>query len=149
LPPAAPRAVLAFPSPGPPSRGVADACTPISAARASDEEASGQAILKAAQQAANDGRLEAADALCGRVLAQDPASVEAHYLQGVIRQAQGMWAEAQRSLDKVLYLEPRHYQALVHMMLLAEQRGDQAAAANFRRRARRVAPGEAEPCDPR
>ena len=53
------------------------------------------------------------------------ASAEAHYLRGVVRQAQGMLSEAQRSLEKALYLDPRHYQALVHMMLLAERRGDQ------------------------
>jgi chemotaxis protein methyltransferase WspC len=113
-------------------------------ANASDEGVLWQEILKAAQQAADDGRLEAADELCGRVLARDPASADAHYLRGVVRQAQGMWAEAQRSFDKVLYLNPRHYQALVHMMLLAEQRGDDVAAANFRRRAQRTPPGESE-----
>jgi chemotaxis protein methyltransferase WspC len=53
----------------------------------SDEGALVHLILKAAQQAADDGRLEAADALCGRLLAQDGANAEAHYLQGVVRQA--------------------------------------------------------------
>jgi chemotaxis protein methyltransferase WspC len=149
LPPAHPRVDSPITSPVPPEQSDADARAPISAASTSPEEVPGQAILKAAQQAADDGRLEAADVLCGRVLARNPASAEAHYLKGVVRQAQGILTEAQQSLEKVLYLDPRHYQALVHMMLLAEQRGDEVAAANFRRRARRVAAGEAEGCDPR
>jgi chemotaxis protein methyltransferase WspC len=131
-----------------PARAVVEAREPTFDANAGDEEVVGQAILKAAQQAADDGRLEAADALCGRALARSPASPEAHYLRGVVCQARGMLREAQRSLEKVLYLAPRHYQALVQMMLLAEHRGDEAAAANFRRRAQRVAAREAEGGDP-
>jgi chemotaxis protein methyltransferase WspC len=88
--------------------------------------------------------LEEADLLCGRALARDPVSAVAHYLRGVIQQAQGMLSEAQRSFEKALYLDPRHYQALVHMSLLMEQRGDRVAAANYRRRAQQVAPREAE-----
>jgi chemotaxis protein methyltransferase WspC len=108
------------------------------------EESAGQAILLAARQAANNGRLEEADALCAQILSLDPANTEAHYLRGVVFQAQGLVNEAQRSLEKALYLDPKHYQALVHMMLLSEQRGDQNAMANYQRRARQAAPAEAE-----
>ena len=101
-------------------------------------------MLHAAQLAADNGRLEEADALCGRILSLDPSSTEAHYLRGVVFQAQGLFSEAQRSLEKALYLDPRHYQALVHMMLLSEQRGDQSAMANYRRRAQQAAQREAE-----
>jgi chemotaxis protein methyltransferase WspC len=109
-----------------------------------DEDSPGQVILQAAQLAANNGNLEEADALCSQVLSQNPSSTEAHYLRGVVLQAQGLFSEAQRSLEKALYLDPRHYQALVHMMLLSEQRGDQSAMENYRRRARQAAPREAE-----
>ena len=101
-------------------------------------------ILAAARQAANNGRLDEADLLCGEILSLDPANVEANYLRGVVFQARGLAAEAQRSLERVLYLDPKHYQALVHMMLLSEQRGDQAATANYRRRAGQAAPTEAK-----
>jgi chemotaxis protein methyltransferase WspC len=50
-----------------------------------------------------------------------------------------MLDEAQRCLEKTLYLDPKHYQALSHMILLAEQRGDFHSAENFRRRAEQVA----------
>ncbi len=105
-------------------------------------EFAAQTILAAAEQAADNGRLEEADALCSQVLSRDPASAAAHYLRGVVRQAQGAFGEAQRSLERALYLDPRHYQALVHMMLLAQQRGDQPAATNYRRRAEQAAPPE-------
>jgi chemotaxis protein methyltransferase WspC len=104
----------------------------------------GPALLRAARAAADNGRLEEADALCSRMLSQNPASAEAHCLGGVIHQAQGRLDEARRSFEKALYLDPRHYEALVHMMLLAEQTGDCVGAANYRRRADRVAPGETE-----
>ncbi len=108
------------------------------------EDSPGQSMLHAAQLATNNGRLEEADALCGRILSLDPSSTEAHYLRGVVFQAQGLFSEAQRSLEKALYLDPRHYQALVHMMLLSEQRGDQSAMVNYRRRVQQAAQREAE-----
>ena len=55
-----------------------------------------------------------------------------------------MFDEAQESLEKALYLDPRHYQALVHMMLLAEHRGDRRLAGNYRRRASQTKPREAK-----
>ncbi len=111
---------------------------------AAGEESSGPAILRAARQAADSGHLEEADAFCSQLLSQNSASAEAHCLRGVIHQARGRLNEARRSFEKALYLDPRHYEALVHMMLLAEQTGDCVGAANYRRRADRAAPGEAE-----
>lgn len=107
------------------------------------EEASRRLLLQAAQRAADDGRLGEADALCNQVLSFNPANAEAHYLSGVVRQAQGMPQEARRSLEKALYLDPKHYRALLHLMLLAEQQGDHLAAANYRRRVQQAAPQEA------
>ncbi|MHB8900000.1 MAG: tetratricopeptide repeat protein [Thermoguttaceae bacterium] len=72
------------------------------------------------------------------------ANAEAHYLRGVVRQAQGRFSEAQGCLEKALYLNPRHYEALVQMMFLAERLGDRIAAANYRRRAAQAASKEAE-----
>ena len=112
------------------------------AAKQIPEEPSNRAALQAAKQAADEGRLNDADTLCAEVLLHEPASAEAHYLHGVVRQARGAIAEAQRSLEKALYLDPKHYQALVHMMLLAEQHGDHRAAENYRRRAQELASPE-------
>jgi chemotaxis protein methyltransferase WspC len=142
--PAAKQTFLPLTSPGPFGQESSNSNKPSIDVNTIDEDSPGQAILRAAQQAADNGRLEEADALCGQILSLDPASTEAHYLRGVIFQAQGLLNEAQRSLEKVLYLDPRHYQALVHMMLLSEQRGDHSATANYRRRAQQAAPRGAE-----
>jgi len=135
-PPAPLRSIPAIAAPLPP--GLGDEGKPRSSGKTIPVEVSRQAILRAAKQAADSGRLEEADALCGQVLSQDPVNAGAHYLRGVVRQAQGVLNEAQQSLEKALYLDPKHYQALVHMTLLAEQRGDQQAAANYRRRAQQA-----------
>jgi len=124
--------------------GASAAHVPIGVADGTGAGASQAATLRAAQQAADSGRLDAAETLCAEVLALEPGSAEAHYLRGVIRQAQGMLDEAQESLEKALYLDPRHHQALVHMMLLAERRGNRRLADNYRRRARQTTPMEAK-----
>lgn len=91
--------------------------------------------LTSSRVAANAGRLEEASALCRGVLDKQPTNVEALCLLGLVSKARGQPTEAKRCFQKVLYLNPWQEEALVHMMLLAEQRGDERAAANFRRRA--------------
>ena len=39
---------------------------------------------------------------------------------------------------RVVYLEPEHVEALMHLALCMESQGDTAAAERFRKRARRV-----------
>ena len=134
--------VRARPAVGAKQRRATSTGQPTVAAAAAPEVESAPALLAAARQAADNGRLEEASVLCDRVLAQDAASAEAHYLRGLVRQARSNWSEAQRCFEKALYLQPKHYEALVHLMLLAERQGDQNAAANYRRRAQQVAPGE-------
>lgn len=99
-------------------------------------------LLRTAAEAADTGRLAEAEAFCRQALAVEPSNAEGHYLLGVIRQAQGMDDEARHYLDRALYLHPNHYEALIHRMLLAQRRGDHAAAENYRRRARRIAGGK-------
>lgn len=146
-PPAPPAPVVAArPAPHFESRPprAASASQPAVTASAAHEAESGPALLARARHAADNGQLDEADRLCDRALALDAASAEAHYLRGLVRQAQKSWIEAQRSFEKAVYLQPRHYEALVHLMLLAQQRGDHQTAANYRRRAERAALGEAE-----
>ena len=93
--------VRARPTAGANQRRVAGAVRPSAPAAAETREvASAAALLAAARQAADNGRLEEANVLCDRVLAQDAASAEAHYLRGLVRQAGSHWSEAQRRFRK-------------------------------------------------
>jgi chemotaxis protein methyltransferase WspC len=100
--------------------------------------------LARATDLANRGRLDEARAMCERLLAQAGASAEAYCLLGIIAGAAGALDEAITHFNKSLYLKQDHHEALVHLALLHEQRGQHAAAANFRRRAERTRGGEPE-----
>jgi chemotaxis protein methyltransferase WspC len=100
--------------------------------------------LASATDLANRGRLDEAKAMCERVLAEAGASAEAYCLLGIIARAAGALDDAITHLNKSLYLKQDHHEALVHLALLLEQRGEHAAAANFRRRAERTRGGEPE-----
>lgn len=94
--------------------------------------------LAAARVAADAGRLEEAIGLCREVLDAEPFNVDALCLIGLVQQTRGQTSEAEASFRRVLYNAPCHEEALVHMMLLARQRGDEKSAANFRRRVRQL-----------
>ncbi|NQT40873.1 MAG: chemotaxis protein CheR, partial [Planctomycetes bacterium] len=82
-------------------------------------------LLATARDAADSGRLDQATAICETLLAERPASADVFCLLGLICQAGGRLEEAKTHFQKSLYLAPRHHEALVHMMLLAQQRGDE------------------------
>lgn len=87
---------------------------------------------------ADRGDLAAAALACERLIANSGPSADAYSLLGVIRQASGDGEAALACFTKALYLNQRHYEALVHLALIHEQRGQQAQASNFRRRAQRI-----------
>jgi chemotaxis protein methyltransferase WspC len=100
--------------------------------------------LERATELANRGQLDQARALCERVISEQGASAEAYCLLGIIRSAEGTLDEAIRCFNKSLYLKQDHYQALVHLALLHQQRGEDVPAANFRRRAERARAGQGQ-----
>ena len=86
---------------------------------------------------ANRGRFEDAIAVCQHHLTLKGASASTYYLLGMICHAAGNRQRAEDCFHKTLYLDPMHDKALLAMALLAERRGDHAAASGFRRRAKR------------
>lgn len=94
--------------------------------------------LKLATQLADDGRLEEAVKVCEDYLKEHAASVEALYLLGVICDAMGQRDKATAQYRKVLYLQPEHYESLMHLSYAAEKNGDSASAQHLRARAQRV-----------
>ena len=69
------------------------------------------------------------------------ASADGFYLQGLLQDAAGDARQAQAAYRKVLYLQPNHREALLHLAALVASEGDheraQAAGARARQEARR------------
>jgi chemotaxis protein methyltransferase WspC len=97
-----------------------------------------QVDIESARSLANRGRLEAAVAQCVQLMAKSPANADIYGLLGIVRQAQGNANDAEKCFQKALYLNPRHHESLVHLALLASQRGDETAARNYARRAEKA-----------
>ena len=94
--------------------------------------------LAAASKLADEGRYLEAVAVCEKSLRRSGPNPAAFFLLGIVRQAAGERKEAERCFEKAVYLDPGHEEGLLALALLAQRRGDQAAAANYRRRAERA-----------
>jgi chemotaxis protein methyltransferase WspC len=95
--------------------------------------------LHLARRLADSGQLDEAAALCQTHLTQHQDCAEAYYLLGLVKDATDN-PEAMELYRKALYLDPNHYETLVHAALWLEKHGDPAAAQAFKRRAERAAP---------
>jgi chemotaxis protein methyltransferase WspC len=90
--------------------------------------------LRSIRELADTGHLSEATKLCEIYLQQNSTDVEAYVLLGQIYQGQGMEIQAEKSFQKALYLQPNQYNALVHLTLITENRGDTVKAAVLRQR---------------
>jgi chemotaxis protein methyltransferase WspC len=95
-------------------------------------------LLDKARQRADKGDLKEAIRLCGEVLDQDTTHVQAHYLQGLIFLAMDNEKDAEKWLGKAVYLDPEHHDALNHLALIAEHRGDGKISTQLRQRVKRL-----------
>jgi chemotaxis protein methyltransferase WspC len=95
-------------------------------------------VLDTATRLADEGHMAEAATVCATYLQQHGPDVQAFYLLAVVREAVGEPAEAEALLRKALYLEPNHYEALTHLAVLLNQRGDLANAELMRQRAQRI-----------
>lgn len=86
---------------------------------------------------ANDGRLVEAVELGERALASQDADVELLALMGTAYAAVRNVDRAEACYRRALYLDPSHADALLHLALLLDGRGDSVAATRMRARARR------------
>lgn len=91
-----------------------------------------------ARALADAGKLAAARKACETACVDNPGSADGYALLGAILQAEGNTTAAANAFRKALYLFPDHPDALSHLMVLAERRGDADQAAAFRRRLARL-----------
>jgi chemotaxis protein methyltransferase WspC len=115
----------------------------IAPARASKPLKAAQAAppppgIEEAGQLADRGELEAATAICERLLAEGTQDPDVYSLLGVINESGGRLEIAEELFRKALFLDPQHYQSMVHMGLLCERHGDIDGSRLYRARASRV-----------
>lgn len=94
--------------------------------------------LETARRLADTGRLREAAEQCETHLRQRGPSTEAYYLLALVSDAIGDRQRAAECYRRVLYLEPGHADALMHLALLSDGQGDATAARRLRERARRA-----------
>ena len=97
-----------------------------------------ETLLATARILADRGQLKEAATLCETYLSQNYISAEAYVLLGQVRQAQGQEEQALQCFQKATYLNPNHYEALIHLALLKEYTGDLKGAAMIRHRIQRL-----------
>jgi chemotaxis protein methyltransferase WspC len=94
--------------------------------------------LETIRRLADGGNLSEAAKLGETYLKENCTSVEAYVLLGQVYQAKGLEKQAEQCFQKAIYLEPNHYDALLHLALLKEQCGDVAKASVLRQRIQRL-----------
>jgi len=97
------------------------------------------ATLIEARRLADMGRVGEALVLCERLVADRAACADCYCLMGILCEVQGRLDAAEQHFGQALYAAPDHYEAMVHLHLLLERRGQTDRAAVLRRRADRVA----------
>ncbi len=95
--------------------------------------------LKVAHEHTKAGRLAEAVAICNAHLANAGPAAQAYYLLGLAAEASDDPA-AIAFYRKAIYLEPKHYEALIQITLLFKKTGDLEAARIYERRAERAQP---------
>ncbi len=89
-------------------------------------------------QCANEGNLIQAEFMCNDYLYQHDTHAQAYYLLALIYQAQGRLELVEGLYRKTVYLDPDHYEALIHLAEHAERHNDKHVASQLRARSSRV-----------
>lgn len=95
-------------------------------------------LIEALSRLADAGRLADAIELGEKAAQARDASADLLALMGTTYDAMDDPVRAESCYRRALYLEPSHADALLHLALLMEHRGDAAAATRLRARARRT-----------
>jgi chemotaxis protein methyltransferase WspC len=96
------------------------------------------AAMEKAYQLADQGLFAEAARLCDDCLRREGPSAPAFHLLGLVRDATGEEADAESFYRKALYLDPGHREALAHLALLVDRKGDPSGAQVLRNRLRRL-----------
>jgi chemotaxis protein methyltransferase WspC len=97
-----------------------------------------QGLLMRAQQLADEGKMQDAEECCLQHLEQNGDNCESFFLLALINESSNRHVMAEEFYRKAIYLNPKHYQSLVHLSLLLEKNGDKKAAMLLKQRAERA-----------
>jgi chemotaxis protein methyltransferase WspC len=125
-------AVISTVRPAPPVRAV------VPAPAADPVRHSSPAPLDEALKMADQGRFTEAWRSCEEHLRRNGPSADAFYVLGLVRDALGNADDAAACYRKALYLHPAHREAVVHLALLLEKRGNSSEAQALMNRAKRL-----------
>lgn len=95
-------------------------------------------LLLQAERLANSAHYAQAEQICQQLISKDAGQAKAFYLLGLIASDKQDTEVAESMFRKTIFLEPRHYEALSHLSLLLEKKGDRKNAELFRQRASRT-----------
>ncbi|HEY9201104.1 MAG TPA: CheR family methyltransferase [Gammaproteobacteria bacterium] len=98
-------------------------------------------LLQQAERLANGAQYAQAEQICQQLISKDASQVQAFYLLGLIASGKQDSEVAESMFRKTIFLDPRHYEALSHLSLLLEKKGDRKNAELFRQRASRTQSG--------
>jgi len=98
----------------------------------------GATSLELARGLADAGRLGEARAACELLVSAKIALPDTYTLLGAIHQAEGRTADAAEAFRRALYLAPGHREALSHMIVICDRKGDSMQAIAFRKRLARA-----------
>ena len=90
--------------------------------------------LDAIRNLADNGALQKAFSLCEEYISENTLDADGYFLMGLISQAEDNICSAEEYYLKSVYLNPFYYEALVHLSLLYEQRGDTDKSSCFKKR---------------
>lgn len=94
--------------------------------------------LETAKQLADRGQLTLAIVACQSYLRRHPTDAQAYVLLGEIHQGLNHSEQAEQAFQKAIYLNPNAYEAMTHLALLKEQKGDRAGATLLKQRIQRL-----------
>jgi len=126
-------------SPGRRRTTAATAAAPAARTTSTAAEATTAELLVAARQAADRGDSNTAERCCQDYLNTNALDPDAHCLLALLKAAINDFAAAEQALRRCLYLCPDHTEALNHLALLYERRGDTAGAKRMRGHAAKAA----------
>jgi len=108
------------------------------AAESNEDRKLNKDLIKQARILADRGELDQAESLCLQYIDLHNDHEDSFFLLGLISEASGNNEQAHGFYKKSLYLNPKHYESLIHLSLIIENEGDIEASKRLKERAERT-----------